>query len=111
MSLDNTVLEDLFIRMAMGRPGVLSQLFDMDDTIQKIFLQAVQALQDQTSKQQQYAALSKIHKAGYLHIFLDAWIAQIATRDMTQVTHRLTVKKQLQTNVGVERLLLSGILA
>lgn len=97
--------------MAMGRPGVLSQLFDLDDDIQKLFLQAIQTLQDQTSKQQQYTALSKIHKAGYLHIFLDAWIAQIAERDATQVAHRLTVKKQLQTNVGVERLLLSGILS
>ena len=86
-------------------------MFDLDDTIQKTFLQAIQALQDQTSKQQQYSALSKIHKAGYLHIFLDAWIAQIAVSNPTQVIHRLTVKKQLQTNVGVERLLLSGILA
>ncbi len=49
--------------MAMGRPGVLSQLFDLDDDVQKIFLQAIQALQDQTSKQQQYTALSKVHKA------------------------------------------------
>jgi len=93
--------------MAMGRPGVLSQLFDLDDAIQKIFLQAIQALQDRSSIQQQHSALVKIHKAGYLHIFLDARIAQIAEEDATQVAHRLTVKKQLQTNVGVERLLLS----
>lgn len=105
------ILEKLFIRMAMGRPGVLSQLFDLDEGIQKTFLQAIQALQDQTSKQQQYSALTKIHKAGYLHIFLDAWIAQIAERDSAQVAHRLIVKRQLQTNVNVEKLLLSGILA
>lgn len=111
LSLDNMILEKLFIRMAMGRPGVLSQLFDLDEGIQKTFLQAIQALQDQTSKQQQYSALTKIHKAGYLHIFLDAWIAQIAERDSAQVAHRLTVKRQLQTNVNVEKLLLSGILA
>lgn len=110
LSLDNTILEKLFIRMAMGRPGVLSQLFDLDDTVQKLFLQAIQALQDRSSAQQQYTALVKIHKAGYLHTFLDAWIAQIAEKDATQVAHRLTVKKQLQTNVGVEKLILSGIL-
>lgn len=110
LSLDNALLEQLFIRMAMGRPGVLSQLFDLDDAIQKLFLQAIQSLQDQTSKQQQYTALSKMHKAGYLHIFLDAWIAQIAEKDAIQVAHRLTVKKQLQTNVNVEKLILSGIL-
>ena len=110
LSLDNVILEKLFIRMAMGRPGVLSQLFDLDDTVQKLFLQAIQALQDRSSAQQQYTALVKIHKAGYLHTFLDAWIAQIAEKDATQVAHRLTVKKQLQTNVGVEKLILSGIL-
>ncbi len=97
--------------MAMGRPGVLSQLFDLDDAVQKLFLQAIQALQDRSSAQQQYAALVKIHKVGYLHTFLDAWIAQIAEKDATQVAHRLSVKKQLQTNVGVEKLILWGIVA
>lgn len=110
LSLDNVILEKLFIRMAMGRPGVLSQLFDLDDAIQKLFLQAIQALQDRGSIHQQHSALVKIHKAGYLNTFLDAWIAQIAEKDATQVAHRLTVKKQLKTNVNIEKLILSGIL-
>jgi hypothetical protein len=41
---------------------------------------------------------------------LDAWIAQLAAFDSDQAQHRIVIKKKLQTNVSIDRLLLSGIL-
>lgn len=82
----------------------------MDSDVQKIFLQALQALQDKRSTKEQHAALLAIHKEGYLHTFLDAWIAQAITHYPDRVSPRLAMKKKLQTNVNVERLLLSAVL-
>jgi hypothetical protein len=103
-------LATLYKRMAMGRPGVLARLVELDYDMQRVFLFALESLQSQESVRAQQDALVKIHKAWYLHTFLDAWIAQLAVFDSDQAQRRIAIKKKLQTNVSVDRLLLSGIL-
>jgi len=104
-------LEKIFIRMAMGRPGVLTQLANLTSELTQAFVDAMQALQQWQSIHAQYASLVKIHKAWYLHTFLDARIAQSATTDIAQTQRRLAIKKKLKTNVNVEKLILSGIVS
>ncbi len=103
-------IRQMYKRMAMGRPGVLFALAQLDTSMQTVFLDALQALQAQNSIQEQYTPLLTIYKAWYLTIFLDAWIAQLATQDSVQAKRWIQIKKQLQTNVKVDRLLLSGVL-
>ncbi len=89
---------------------MLLQLSQLDSDLQKVFVQALQALQEHNSAREQQVALLAIHKAGYLHTFLDARIAQAVKDSPERVSPRLAIKKKLQTNVNVERLLLSAII-
>jgi replication-associated recombination protein RarA len=111
ISLPAGELKNFYKRMAMGRPGVLLRLANLDTPMQQVFLSALQALQSKQSIHDMYAPLLKIHKAGYLSIFLDAWIAQITAADSIQARHWIQVKKQLQSNVNPDRILLAGLLA
>jgi hypothetical protein len=49
--------------MAMGRPGVLARLAELDYDMQRVFLSALESLQSQESVHAQQDALLKIHKA------------------------------------------------
>lgn len=108
----NDQIKDLFLSMAMWRPWILSDLMNnIDDDVQQLFLDAMQSLQSQQSIQSQYTALMKLQKIWYLQLFLDAWIQKNSQIDPEKSQSRLSLKKQIQTNVSIDRLLLRTVIS
>lgn len=111
ISLD-TETEELFLSMAMGRPGKLLQLVQQTDADTKqLFLTALHTLQTRESLHAQYMALTNIYKVWYLEMFLDARIARWSEKNGDHIKQRLRVKKNITSNVSIEHLLLYGIIS
>lgn len=105
-------VKEVLLSMAMGRPGVLEDLINnTDEDLQMLFSQTMQSVQINKSLQDQYTYLSKLHKLWYLQIFIDAWIYKISQENPEKTQWRLSFKKQLQTNVSIDRLLLNTIIS
>ncbi|MFZ2150678.1 MAG: hypothetical protein WAZ12_04940 [Candidatus Absconditicoccaceae bacterium] len=100
--------------MAMGRPGVvvkLNDIFENNDGLKQDFIKLVDILSSKKSIFYAQDILKNLNNHGYIDGFIDGWIAYCVENDMfDQAQRRLKVKKMIKNNVGIENLILYGVL-
>ena len=100
--------------MAMGRPWILVKLHEMfsnNEWLKQDFIKLIDILNNQKSVFYAQDILKSLNNHGYIDSFIDWWISYCVENDMFNQAQRwLKVKKMIKNNVGIENLLIYGVL-
>ena len=100
--------------MGMGRPWILVKLHEMfsnNEWLKQDFIKLIDILNNQKSVFYAQDILKSLNNHGYIDSFIDWWISYCVENDMFNQAQRwLKVKKMIKNNVGIENLLIYGVL-